>query len=185
MASNKSLAEYNLSWEPKINIGKQKLVELYQTASQLERSVQEKEKKLEQHGEIVPLDAALVMLQSSASQAEEESEGLADKFMDRTLDVETFLEEFQLRRKNAHLRRVKTDKMKELMAKQKQQNPGLTSPMRPAPPPPSYMNQPPLAASASPVPPYPVAPVGNLPYPLFPPSQQPSGLPYPVFPPRY
>ena len=44
LASNKSLAEYNLKFEPKINSNKAKLIELYQSASELDSVVQEKEK---------------------------------------------------------------------------------------------------------------------------------------------
>lgn len=179
LASNKSLAEYNLSWEPKVTIGKQKLVELYQTACQLEKIVEEKEKKMGNQNEGINTDTAMALLQSAASQAEDESEAVADKFLDRTLDVDTFVEEFQARRKTAHLRRVKTDKMKELMAKQKTTS--SSNLMRPAPPPP------PVFASQAPQPmsftpnnplPYPTT-ASNLPYPIFPPNQ-PSGMPYPM-----
>ena len=43
-------------------------------------------------GEAINIDTALAMLQSAATQADEESEALADKFLDRTLDVDTFVE---------------------------------------------------------------------------------------------
>lgn len=92
LASNKSLAEYNLSWEPKITTGKQKLVELYQIACQMEKSVEEREKMMGSQGDNINIDTALAMLQSSTTQAEEESEALAEKFLDRTLDVDTFVE---------------------------------------------------------------------------------------------
>lgn len=180
LASNKSLAEYNLSWEPKLNAGKQKLVELYHTASQLAQSRQEKESKLEEQGESITLETAIGLLQSATLQAEEESEKLAEKFLERDLDVDSFVEEFQHRRKMAHLRKVKSDKMKELVAKQKHpaQKMGLSNHSRPAPPPPSSMTQPSNNSFA----PYPVTNVAsNLPYPLFPQSNLP-GMPYPMFP---
>jgi ESCRT-I complex subunit VPS37 len=181
LASNKSLAEYNLTWEPKLNSGKQKLVELYQIASQLERSREEKEKEVEGQADSISLDTAIGLLQSATLQAEEESEQLAEKFLDRALDVDTFVEEFQQRRKMAHLRKVKADKMKELVAKQKHsaQQFGISNPARPAPPPPSYANQP---FSNNPLPPYPIHnTVGNLPYPIFPPNNAPN-MPYPMYP---
>jgi ESCRT-I complex subunit VPS37 len=173
LASNKSLAEYNLTWEPKLNSGKQKLVELYQIASQLERSREEKEKEVEGQADSISLDTAIGLLQSATLQAEEESEQLAEKFLERALDVDTFVEEFQQRRKMTHLRKVKADKMKELVAKQKHsaQQFGVSNPARPAPPPPSYANQP---FSNNPLPPY-------LPYPIFPPNNAPN-MPYPMYP---
>lgn len=166
LASNKSLADYNLSFEPKVNSGRQRLIELYQTASQLVSSIEEKERRLGEMGESVSLDTATACLDSAASQAEEESENLAEKFLDKTLDAETFIEEFMTIRKTAHLRRVKSDKMKELVVKHKNQS----TPSRPAPVPPQF---------SSPVPPYPNQ--SSLPYPLFPPTQ-PSSLPYPLQP---
>ena len=179
LASNKSLAEYNLSWEPKVNSGRQKLIELYQTAAQVDKILEEKEKLLENQGGNINLDTAVVLLQSSATQAEQESEVIAEKFLDGTLDVDTFTEEFQLKRKIAHLRKVKADKMKELVSKQKQK----ANAVRPAPPPPIHFQ-----TAVSPVSniqcPYPVGAPGNLPYPIYPPNQpQGAGLPYPVFPP--
>lgn len=181
LASNKSLAEYNLTWEPKLNSGKQKLVELYQIASQLERSREEKEKEVEGQADSISLDTAIGLLQSATLQAEEESEQLAEKFLERALDVDTFVEEFQQRRKMTHLRKVKADKMKELVAKQKHsaQQFGVSNPARPAPPPPSYANQP---FSNNPLPPYPIHnTAGNLPYPIFPPNNAPN-MPYPMYP---
>lgn len=135
---------------------------------------------MEEQGNNITLDTAVVLLQSATLQAEEESEQLAEKFLEKTLDVDTFVEEFQQRRKRAHLRKVKADKMKELVARQKNsvQQSVLTNHARPAPPPPSYLNQ----FSTTSLPPYP-APngAGNLPYPIFPPSN--PSMPYPTFPP--
>ena len=190
LASNKSLAEYNLKFEPKINSNKAKLIELYQSASELDSVVQEKEKKMDKQGDNMTTETAVVLIQSSASQTEEESDQLAEKFLDKTLDVDTFIEEFQNRRKTAHLRKVKAEKMKELIAKQKQSSSG-GPPARPAPLPPVYMSQQPPAPlfSAPSSLPYPMggasgAAASSLPYPMFPPNQSASGgmQPYPVFP---
>ena len=42
---------------------------------------------------------------------------IAEKFLDGDLDVEEFLEQFTSRRKLMHLRRVKADKMSEIVTK--------------------------------------------------------------------
>lgn len=185
LVSNKSLAEYNLTFEPKLSIGRQKLIESHQIASQLEKSLQEKENSFEKQGGEVTLETAIALLQTAAVQAEEESETLANSFLDQNLDVETFVDEFQLLRKTAHLRRVKTDKIKELEAKKKHES--AASPIRPAPPIPSYSRQP--VSNLSSVNP-PTAYPSNLPYPIFPPNQPQASLPYPMYPnhsmfPRY
>lgn len=181
LASNKSLAEYNLSFEPKLNIGKQKLIELYQIASQLEKTQDEKDKKMEEHGGNVSIETAIGLIQSATQQAEEESEKLAEKFLERTLDVDTFVEEFLSWRKVAHLRKVKADKMKELASKQSNLI-ANSSHVRPAPPPPIHTNQFPNNPISIPPYPLPSAASGNLPYPIFPPSNA-TSLPYPMFPP--
>jgi len=185
LVSNKSLAEYNLTFEPKLSVGRQKLIELHQTASQLENDIQGKEESFEQSGAEVTLETAIALLQTAAVQAEEESEALANNFLDQNLDVETFVDEFQHIKKLAHLRRVKSDKIKELAAKK--HSAATTSPMRTAPPIPGYFQQPvPNVSSGNPSGVFP----SSLPYPIFPPNQPQSSMPYPVYPnqsmfPRY
>merc|ERR1712136_19862 len=178
LVSNKSLAEYNLSFEPKLSVGRQKLVELHQTASQLEKSLQEKEASFEESGGEITLDTAIALLQTAAVQAEEESEALANNFLDQNLDVETFVDEFQHIKKVAHLRRVKSDKINEPAIKKLSTPTPTASPFRPAPPVPNYFNQ-----SSSVVPPSnpPTVFPPSLPYPIFPPNQPQSSLPYPAY----
>ena len=188
LASNKSLAEYNLSWEPKVNGGRQKLVELYQVAAKLDESLEEKEKEFRAAGGEVNVETAMVMLQSSAQQSEEECDLIVEKFMDGTLDVDTFIEEFQLKRKVANLRKIKADKIKELASKQKSQLSNATAITRPAPAPPSmpYFSSPPSMSSPQSHHPLPYpnnAPSTSLPYPLYSPNQGHSpALPYPMYP---
>ena len=77
----------------------------------------------------------------SHQEAEEESEHLMDNFL-QTGDkpIEHFLEEYQEKRKVAHMRRIKIDKMRELLMRQ--QTGGAATPSRHAPPPPGPANLP-------------------------------------------
>ena len=78
----------------------------------------------------------LALLQAATQEVEEESENLMESFLqtgDR--NVETFMEEYLEKRKLAHLRRTKVDKMKELL-RQRQEAGGTSTPSRQAPPPP-------------------------------------------------
>ena len=90
-------------------------------------------------------------------EAEEESETLMDTFL-QTGDsqIEQFLEEYQEKRKVAHLRRIKVDKMKELLARKASSGSGST-PARQAPPPPMQ-----YSANALP---YPSQAYNNMPLP--------------------
>lgn len=60
-------------------------------------------------------DTALALLQTAAAESEEESEGIVKQFMDKEINVDNFLEVFQATRKTMHLRKLKADKMSELM----------------------------------------------------------------------
>lgn len=136
MASNKSLAEYNLSQEPVISEGKQQLVEKYQKAALLAEEVKKVKSELDaQTGKVSP-DTMLALLQASNQEAEEESELIADEFLNNGGSIEDFVDNFREKRKVAHLRRVKIDKMRELLAGKK-----ASGPSRQAPPPPTLSPQ--------------------------------------------
>jgi len=123
MVSNKSLAEFNLSREPRLRQARQRLIESYQKASEDFREVESKKQTLDELSRQVSLDTTLAILQTSAAQTEEETESIAEKFLDGSIDVEAFLEDFLPKRKLAHLRRIKVDKLSELIYRtQHQQN---------------------------------------------------------------
>lgn len=62
-------------------------------------------------------ETALALLQTAAAESEEESEGIFNKFLDKELQVDGFLEKFMESRKVMHLRRLKAEKMNELIRK--------------------------------------------------------------------
>ncbi|KAF4516871.1 hypothetical protein B566_EDAN014365 [Ephemera danica] len=160
LASNRSLADFNLSYEPKLDTGKKKLRELTERAQELCMSVQNKATELSQRSGSMSLDAALALLQTAAAESEEESEALAERYLASDIDLESFLEQFLIKRKEMHLRRVKAEKMSEL----------IVSPTRPAPPIPARapypVNTPPYpATNHSPYPPYPSMAPMNMPHP--------------------
>lgn len=150
MASNKSLAEFNLSFEPKLNAGKAALMELYEKARGI---TDELETKRAQLGEIhlfkcfdrflitlnthfillvhalfklecffaeslysrTSLDTTHALLQTAAMEAEEESDKVSEEFLEGSLDVDSFSSQFEPLRCKAHMRRLKTEKMAELV----------------------------------------------------------------------
>lgn len=68
------------------------------------------------------MDTALALLQTAAATSEEESENIADQFISRDIDIDAFLEQFASSRKVMHLRKVKADKMKELLTQRNSSN---------------------------------------------------------------
>jgi ESCRT-I complex subunit VPS37 len=155
IASNKSLAEYNLSREPAYRENRQMLMESHKQALELKDEVEKKRDKLNEVSRQTSLDTTLALIQTAAAEAEEESETFAEKFLSGDLPLESFLSDFIEKRKIAHLRRIKTEKLMEYV--RTQARPGYNqeqpSPLRPAPPVPSAM------------PPYPIA--HNMPQPSY------------------
>lgn len=96
----------------------------------------------------ISLDTALALLQTAAAKSEEDSENIAEQFISKEIDIDAFLEQFAASRKVMHLRKVKADKMKELIT---QRNSNSTN---------SYM------PNVNNVPVYPVGPI-NMPMPGF------------------
>lgn len=150
LASNKSLADFNLSREPKLRQSRQQLKEQYEQAQELVAEVEQNKKTFDSLGGQSSLETTLALLQTAAAQAEEESEKVASSFLDGERTVESFLEEFVEVRKLAHLRRIKAEKMTELLTRRLPRPMG-GAPSRPAPPAPAY----PLPPVGGPLAPYP------------------------------
>ncbi|XP_006609472.1 vacuolar protein sorting-associated protein 37B [Apis dorsata] len=117
MASNTSLAEFNLSKQPELQEGKQILKELSEKGNKLCISVKEKLEEIKNKSGEMTADTALDLLQTAAAEIEEESETIAEKFLAGDIEVDEFLEQFLSRRKLMHLRKVKVDKLRELIRK--------------------------------------------------------------------
>lgn len=62
-------------------------------------------------------DTALALLQTAAAESEEESDKIVKQFLDKELQVDGFLEQFMLSRKIMHLRKLKAEKMNDLIRK--------------------------------------------------------------------
>ncbi|XP_076245810.1 vacuolar protein sorting 37B [Calliopsis andreniformis] len=159
MVSNRSLAEFNLSKQPELQDGKQMIKELSETGNRLCISVKEKLDELKEKSGEMTTDTALDLLQTAAAEIEEESESIAEKFLAGDIEVDEFLEQFLSRRKLMHLRKVKVDKLKELIRKARSSIGGPGYPIA--------TNFPGIAPSI----PYPTGPV-SMPMPV------PSGLPH-------
>uniref|UniRef100_A0A914WGP6 VPS37 C-terminal domain-containing protein n=1 Tax=Plectus sambesii TaxID=2011161 RepID=A0A914WGP6_9BILA len=142
LAHNKSLAEWNLSQEPKLNEAKQRLRATYDGALQLKQEVEGLKQRLETVSKERSLDTTLALLQAAAQGAEDDSESTAEKFLDGQLDADQFLAEFHQKRCLAHMRKVKVEKMTEILGSQQYGAPQSSAAYnRRAPPPPPTANK--------------------------------------------
>ncbi|CAG0888981.1 unnamed protein product [Darwinula stevensoni] len=166
MASNKSLAEFNLKHELPLGMARERLISKSEKAQELLSRVERKKVELESLSEGQSLDTIHALMQAAASEADGKSEDLVEKFLDGSMDVETFLEKYPEVRKMAHLRKVRADKMGELLAQQ-EGNRRYSSSL-----PGAFANMNVLSSAS---PPYPLP--GSVPYPLNPTMPMPA-MPY-------
>nr|XP_054749203.1 vacuolar protein sorting-associated protein 37B-like isoform X2 [Lytechinus pictus] len=115
MAENRSLADFNLSRETRLREGRNQLARLHEEAKRIRDIYDVDRRRLESLNENYSLDAAKVMLETSATKTEEESEEIAEEFLNGNLPLSDFVEQFIQRRSMAHIRRIKSDKMQELL----------------------------------------------------------------------
>lgn len=114
MASNRSLAEYNLSQQPILEAKKNALFEAHRNKAVIQEMYEEYRKKLDALSSQYSPDTTLALLQTSAAQAEEEAEKIADKFLDGEINVEDFIQSFQSQKTIHSLRKIKSEKLTEL-----------------------------------------------------------------------
>jgi ESCRT-I complex subunit VPS37 len=136
LASNKSIAEYNLSREPRLIQQRQQLAETYDQAIQIQKDVEKNKLKLDSCSSGTSLDTTFALLQTEAAKSEEESEVCAETFLSQRSDVEEFLQKYIALRTKAHLRKVKVEKMSELVRDHERQKTAPVPAPRPAPQPP-------------------------------------------------
>ncbi|BES89991.1 vacuolar protein sorting-associated protein 37B-like [Nesidiocoris tenuis] len=115
LASNQSLAEYNLTLQPKFEQSKQELIDKTEICGSLLKSFESKASILAEKSGKALLDAKLSSLQLATSELEESSEVCADSFLAGECDLDEFLDKFLSRRKQMHLEKVKADKMAEML----------------------------------------------------------------------
>lgn len=117
LATNRSLAERNLKFQEPLETGRVKLSDKYQDLQKLVERCQEQKAKLEKFSAAVMPDTLLNLLQVEGQKIEEESEIMAEKFLEGEVPLEIFLEQFSSMRKLSHIRRVKVEKLQEVLRK--------------------------------------------------------------------
>ncbi|XP_064144057.1 vacuolar protein sorting-associated protein 37C isoform X2 [Loxodonta africana] len=166
LATNRSLAEQNLEFQAPLEISRSNLSDKYQELRRLVERCQEQKAKLEKFSSTLQPETLLGLLQVEGMKIEEESEAMAEKFLEGEVPLETFLENFSSMRMLSHLRRVRVEKLQDVVRKPRasQEPAGDALPPRPPPPPrPAPQATPPVAEelqqptqSPSVMPPYPL-----------------------------
>ncbi|MBZ3878802.1 Vacuolar protein sorting-associated protein 37B [Sciurus carolinensis] len=162
LASNRSLAEGNLLYQPQLDTRKAHLTQKYQELQVLFEAYQIKKTKLDKQSNSASLETLLALLQAEGAKIEEDTENMAEKFLDGELPLDAFIDVYQSKRKLAHMRRVKVEKLQELVLKG-QRLPQAAAPLPPRVPEP--------------------APAAPLPYPVLEASGPPSVVPRRIPPP--
>lgn len=186
LAGNRSLAEANLLYQPKLDNLKATLTQKYQELQVLMESHQLKKTKLDQQSVNASLETLLALLQAEGAKIEEETENMAENFLDGGIQMDSFIDDYLAKRKLAHLRRVKIEKLQEMVLKG-QRLPQVSMQPQSRPPEvvqaPSSYPAPPSVMPRRAVPPPPSAQAGMYPNPFAIAAQQPApGLPYAASP---
>ncbi|XP_068100324.1 vacuolar protein sorting-associated protein 37B [Hyperolius riggenbachi] len=196
LAGNRSLAEANLLYQPRLESLKATLTQRYQELQTLMEAHQLKKTKLDQQSVNASLETLLALLQTEGAKIEEETENMAESFLDGGVQLDSFIDDYMQKRRLAHLRRVKIEKLQEMVMKG-QRLPQVSVQPKPAEglqaPPlsyPSAVNTPPAVLPRRAVPPPPSAQAGMYPTPFAMAAQQPvpqlayAASPCPPLPPR-
>uniref|UniRef100_A0A8B9G2V3 VPS37C subunit of ESCRT-I n=1 Tax=Amazona collaria TaxID=241587 RepID=A0A8B9G2V3_9PSIT len=182
LAANRSLAEQNLKFRAPLETGRSELCSRYEELQKLAQRCQEQKAKLEKFSAALHPQTLLDLLQVESQKIEEESEQMAEKFLEGEVPLETFLEQFSSMRKLSHLRRVRVDKLQEILRKSEapqepQEQPPPHGPVPTDPPKPQpFPSGAPAAAPSFPLPysPAPSVPAGPTAHGALPPAPFPG-----------
>jgi len=118
MTSNKSLAEYNLSQEPDVRSKRETLAEKHREAIAMVETLKKTRAELESKSGSYKPDELYSLLQVSSTEVEQESEKLADEFLEGDgsgSNVDAFLDKFMEKRRLYHMRHAKVTQLKEII----------------------------------------------------------------------
>ncbi|KAF5306558.1 hypothetical protein FQR65_LT07285 [Abscondita terminalis] len=153
LASNTSLSEFNLAREPALVEGRERIVQLSSQGEEISKNVEQKLQEIRDKTGDMSLETALALLQTAASEIEEDSDNVVSKFLSNDLELDDFLEDFLNKRKIMHTRLVKAEKMAKILSR----DPALNNI-------PNYVNAPPVNINRDYFPS--INPATNLPYPV-------------------
>ncbi|XP_076027099.1 VPS37B subunit of ESCRT-I a [Genypterus blacodes] len=117
LVSNRTLAEENLALQPRLEHKKDQLIKHYSCLQDGFEAYQLRKSTLDHKSGSTSLDTLLALLQAEGAKIEEETENMADSFLDGDMTLDHFIDSYHSKRKLAHLRRVKIEKLQEMVLK--------------------------------------------------------------------
>ncbi|XP_072290209.1 VPS37B subunit of ESCRT-I a [Eucyclogobius newberryi] len=117
LVNNRTLAEQNLALQPKLEHQKEQLTKRYSCLQERFESYQLRKSTLDHKSGNTSLDTLLALLQAEGAKIEEDTENMADCFLDGDMTLDSFVDSYHNQRKLAHLRRVKIEKLQEMVMK--------------------------------------------------------------------
>ncbi|XP_004565850.1 VPS37B subunit of ESCRT-I a [Maylandia zebra] len=117
LGNNRTLAEQNLALQPRLEHKKEQLIKCYSSLQEGFESYQLRKSTLDHKSGNTSLDILLALLQAEGAKIEEETENMADSLLDGEMTLDLFIDAYQNKRKLAHLRRVKIEKLQEMVMK--------------------------------------------------------------------
>ncbi|KAG5682335.1 hypothetical protein PVAND_011694 [Polypedilum vanderplanki] len=129
ITENRTLAESNLEKEPLLIEARSRINDLTEEFRNLSENVQLKLTQIKSKASTTDPESVLARLQALAAESEEQSEKIADELFENNLSTEEFLEQFKASRTIMHLRKLKAEKMQELLRRGAHRNtqPGMNN----------------------------------------------------------
>lgn len=115
IVNNKSLAEFNMSLQPKFESLKHVVASGYEAINSLKMSLGEHVAQLESQSSNQSNDTMVAIFQTEVASAEEESEQIADDFCQGSTNMDTFLSSYIPKRTEAYIKKTKLEKLSELV----------------------------------------------------------------------
>ncbi|XP_045173679.1 vacuolar protein sorting-associated protein 37C-like isoform X2 [Mercenaria mercenaria] len=114
IVKNKSLAEYNISLQPHFENLKRNVATAYEEVNALKMALCTDVAKLESAPGCQPHDTLLAIYQTEAADADDNSEEIAENFLDGKMDIDSFLSKYIPKRSEAFTKKAKLEKVGEL-----------------------------------------------------------------------
>ncbi|RCN49799.1 modifier of rudimentary (Mod(r)) protein [Ancylostoma caninum] len=130
IAQNKSLAEWNLAQEPKLNQLRMQVKALHGQATALRAETESLKSRLDEISSSKSLDTTSNLLQVAAQEADDDAENTARAFLEGTISTEQFLKDLLEKKTLAHLRKIKSDRLISLLRDQQYAQAAPTVPPR-------------------------------------------------------
>ncbi|XP_043918344.1 vacuolar protein sorting-associated protein 37A [Protopterus annectens] len=118
--SIEELAKKNLQLEPSLEAKREEILEKYEQLTQMKSLIEQKMQRQHELDESCCLSALQARLKVAAHEAEEESDMIAESFLDGKREIDEFLSSFMEKRMICHSRRAKEEKLQQVISKHSQ-----------------------------------------------------------------